>query len=473
MHPLLRRTWEFIESRNLIVPGEAVLLSISAGKDSVVLAHMLHALRDRIPCVLGAFHLNHLTRGDESDGDEDFVAAMAGRLGIACYMRRHDFAKNPLPGRSFEEAAREVRYSLIKEIMDREGYARAALGHTRDDNRETVLMRVFSGTGVAGLRGIEAARDRIIRPLLHLESREIYNYLEDNGLSWREDSSNRNSAHARNRIRNEVLPLVRQSFPMVDSSLERLASVASDYCALLDDYASLVAPVSGPDERGRVWVAQAPLAAARELFNYVAAAIIGRHLRNVVTGAVLDEMFANLGSGRRDVTLYRNREIMVRRRFCDGEAFLVFSPAEETGPGQWSHEVPQPGSGPAMVRVPELDAAFALEVVSPEFFAARAGDDRYVFLDAESVHGGIVIRNRRKGDSMVVSCGTKKLKDLLIEKKLDSEEKMTVPLLTIGSEIAAFMPGLMDLGGNRVSEKYRVTSDSKKVLALYRVKKEL
>ncbi len=208
------------------LPGPGPLLvAVSGGGDSVALLHILHRLAPRRGWRLLVGHVDHGLRPD-SHADAGFVERLARELGLACRVER---VRARRPGLSPEEAARLARREALLE-MAREAEARIiALAHTADDQAETVLARVLSGTGPTGLAGMRTLSPPFWRPLLHTRRRQLRDYLRRRGLSWREDPSNRQLGPLRNRIRHRLLPLARELVnPRAEEALCRLAQLCAD-----------------------------------------------------------------------------------------------------------------------------------------------------------------------------------------------------------------------------------------------------
>lgn len=204
-------------------------MGVSGGPDSVCLVHILFQMKNDWGLVLYLAHLNHKLRGEESEEDALFVKELAERLKVPfCYGEvdvREEIKKR---GLSEEEGARLLRYEFFFQTAEKLGIKKIALGHTRDDQVETVLMRLIKGAGLLGLRGIPHLREEkgffIIRPLLGIWREEIISYLEKEKIGYRMDKSNLSSLHLRNRIRNELIPyLVKDYNPQIKEILANTA----------------------------------------------------------------------------------------------------------------------------------------------------------------------------------------------------------------------------------------------------------
>jgi tRNA(Ile)-lysidine synthase len=214
--------------------GRVIVVAVSGGSDSLALLHALHGETQ-----VTAAHLNHQLRGPESDADEAFVAAFCQQHAIPFHVQKLPVAvKAAEAGENLESAARRLRYDWLLQVARQVRANHVATGHTLNDQAETVLFNLLRGTGLRGLRGIAATRDlatgiKVIRPLLTVTRQDVLEYLAGHGLQAREDSSNLDLRYTRNRIRHQLLPLLREQFnPAVDQCLARLAEQAAE---MLDD----------------------------------------------------------------------------------------------------------------------------------------------------------------------------------------------------------------------------------------------
>lgn len=236
-HPFVGKVGQHL--RRLGVGPGAMVVAVSGGPDSVALLRALVALRHEDELVI--VHVNHQLRGAESDADEEFVRNLHARLEaegarrLSLHFRRTATAEAARNERAnLEAVARDVRYECLCHVAAETGARWIATGHTADDQAETVLHRLLRGTGLKGLRGIAPRRPltnsvELVRPLLGLRRSDVLAYLDDVGQGYRTDSSNRDPRFTRNRIRQELLPLLAERFnPRIVEVLTRLAHQANE-----------------------------------------------------------------------------------------------------------------------------------------------------------------------------------------------------------------------------------------------------
>lgn len=219
-----------IDRHQMLREGERVLVGLSAGPDSSALLHALVLLAPRLRLHVEAAHVHHRIRGAQADRDAEAARALAERLQVPFRLERVDApAYARTHGLSLEAAARSLRLEALERLAAERGCGRVALGHTADDQAETVLMWVLRGTGLAGLAGIPPVRGVFVRPLLAVWRRDVLAYCQAAGLTPVEDETNRSLRFFRNRIRLEVLPYLESRVrPGVREALTRLAAIALD-----------------------------------------------------------------------------------------------------------------------------------------------------------------------------------------------------------------------------------------------------
>lgn len=238
-----------IQEHNLIAAGDTVILGLSGGPDSLCLLHILADLRRSMDFELRALHLNHLMRGEAAKEDAAFLSEECKALQVPLSVEICNvYKKAEEEGISPEEAGRKARHAALQRQRANffsfcgaktDGRVLIALAHNRDDQAETVLMRLLRGTGIHGLAGMEYMRDDgVIRPLLDTPRSEIEAYCEKKGLAPRFDSTNADTYYTRNKLRLSVLPLLEKEFnPNLKETLVRLAASAREDDALLEKLA--------------------------------------------------------------------------------------------------------------------------------------------------------------------------------------------------------------------------------------------
>ena len=229
------------------IENKKIILALSGGIDSMVLSDLL--LQAKTDFVVA--HCNFHLRGEESDGDEQFVRDYASRNGLTIYVKHFEtetYAKEH--GISIEMAARDLRYAWFEELRQQLGYDYIAVAHHADDQLETFFINLLRGAGIRGLKGMQPVNGPIIRPLLNISRAEIQQYAEEHHLQWREDHTNAETLYLRNKIRHELLPVIdsisKEGRASILKSISHLASENELYRALVDEKLSqMVAPLRG------------------------------------------------------------------------------------------------------------------------------------------------------------------------------------------------------------------------------------
>mgnify|MGYP001582768649 CR=1 FL=1 len=272
---LLTHLVRTVRQQQLFVPGQHLLVAVSGGPDSVALLSLLHRLARSWRLTLTAVHCNYGLRGAESDGDESFVSTFCRERHLSLVIHRPRLAKRRQRS-SLQAAARDARYDFMKQLAHEVGADCIAVGHTANDQAETLLMWMLRGAGMAGLVGMPYAReDRIIRPLLAATREEVLAYLEHEGLTYRRDSSNEKPLYHRNRIRKELLPVITQLAPAAVRVLQRQADLLREDEQYLEQVTNkLVRALVSHDSRGvqrvdRQAVIELPVALQRRLVRAI------------------------------------------------------------------------------------------------------------------------------------------------------------------------------------------------------------
>jgi tRNA(Ile)-lysidine synthase len=427
-------------------PG-LILLGLSGGADSVALLHALVALRERFGYRLAAAHLNHRIRGAESDRDEAFVRELCSANAIELAVGH---AEGLEPAWSnLEERARDQRLDFLRRTTDRLGADYLALAHQANDQAETVLMRLLRGAGAAGLGVMaEAGPGKIIRPMLSGERREILDYLRAIGAGFVTDSTNASREILRNRVRNELIPMLERDYsPGLGKRLVELAAEMRSLNGLLDELAEA-------ELRRRLTGEEAlDLTGVAELHPALAAAVLRAFVR------------------RRAGTLRR-----VGRAHVEALRHLCRAPSPSGTadlPGGWRAEreyqvlrlrrpvASKPTGFAAGIKldgemcVREAGFIFRGRVLSESHPAMPSSLFEALF-DSDRIGSGLMARNFRRGDRIrpLGVEGSRKVKDVFIDHKIPRSERVSYPLVTAGDEIV-WIPGLVRGDGALVTETTR------------------
>ena len=458
---LLHRMARTVRSRDLFQPGEHFLVAVSGGPDSVALLSLLHRLRASWRLSLTAAHFNYGLRGEESDGDQEFVTALCRYLEVPLVTRRLDVRRRTR-GSSLQAAARDLRYRALAEIAEQCGADRIAVGHTADDQAETMLLWMLRGAGLTGLAGMPAARDgKIIRPLYDSTRKEVLAYLGRSGLSYRQDSSNEKLLYARNRIRHELLPLLKRLVPSSVQALCRSADLCREDDRYLDAHlASLCeghvrqAP-DGSWVTERAFVRQLPRSLQRRLIRDLlrrcdpVQRAAGARMVEQIVHAVMRKgtLQRTMKSGRLLVTELEVRCVPSRREVLQDKN-TVPTPMVLVAPSQvvWA------GTGQT-IQV-QQQARKQVDDVKP-------GPARIV-VDAERVSAPLIVRPWQPGDRFQpqgMHGRSKKLQDFFTDLKIPIAARRRIP-------VVAAPEGIVWIVGYRQDERWVVTAETRHCLVL-------
>ncbi len=237
---MLEKVLNTIKKYNLIENGDRLVLGVSGGPDSICMLNILNDIRNdkklHMEFDIIVAHVNHLIR-DEAKDDEIFVKNFCEKIGVQFYSKSIDIQKIANNNKiGTEEAGRNARYEFFDEILEKTNSNKIAIAHNKNDKVETMIMNVLRGSGIAGLRGIETIKDnKYIRPLIECERFEIEQYCKDNKIDARIDRTNFQNIYTRNKIRNVVIPYIKDEFnPNIIQTMDRLSQLIKEEDEYLD-----------------------------------------------------------------------------------------------------------------------------------------------------------------------------------------------------------------------------------------------
>lgn len=469
---LLSRFRAYIQKHNLFHARDRLLLAVSGGVDSVVLCEL---------CRLAGYdfiiaHCNFQLRGEESMRDENFVKHLGAGYGVEVLVKRFDtqsYARDH--SCSIQVAARELRYGWFREILAKadlsaglfeataQGFpyvkpAYLVTAHHADDNIETVLMNFFKGTGLAGLRGILPKQGNIVRPLLFATKESIKQFAAENTLQWVEDSSNAEDAYTRNYIRHNLVPVIREIYPQVESnlsaSIERFRDIEILYRQKIEDTLKKLVEKRGEELHIPIVKLQKTQAAGAVVYELIQP--FG------FTSKQVDEVLHLLESETGKYVVSSTHRILKNRNW------LIIAPLRSMEISQLVIEESEPN-----VCFPGGQLRFTKEEINKAkyFTAAETGeilpkvpystDNNIALLDARDIEFPLILRKWKPGDYFY-PLGMRKKKKLarfFIDQKLSATDKERVWVLEMDKKIIWVV-------GMRIDDRFKITEGTKQALKI-------
>jgi len=469
---LLRTVEKTVSTYGMLKPKDSVVVGVSGGPDSVALLHVLLTLASRFSLRLGVAHLNHCLRQKDSDKDAEFVASLAGKFDLPCYVHKEDVRKYQIENKlSLEEAARRVRYTFFNSVSETNRFNKIALGHHCDDNAELILMNLFRGSGPQGISGIPPVRDgKIIRPLINLKRSEIIDYLDAKGLKYVLDTSNWETRYLRNRIRLHLIPLLKESYnPKIIETLNRLAAIIGSEEKWIEDIIFPLFEKTALSVQDDIVSFSVPrlkeinISAQRRIIRKAIARIKGDLRR--ITFSHIDSIISLLESG----PAYKNLDFPDRIRIQRNRDVLIFS-KEKNALRDLNVKYGQAEKIAFEYKIAKPEPIFIKEIGAHMKFSEmdienlsdfRRTGQHAGFFDKDALSFPLVLRNFQPGDRFkpLGMAGTQKVKKFFIDKKVPKTERTRCPILLSRGKIVWVV-------GHRIDESVKVTPSTRNVLKM-------
>lgn len=425
-----------IHSELRVYAHDKVLLAVSGGVDSMVMAHLFVRAGYRI----GVAHVNYGLRDEDAGMDQSLVEQWASAHSVPFHLYKVDREEYSREG-SVQMIARDLRYTFFEQLRAGEGYDVVATAHNLNDNIETVLFALAKGCGLRGLTGIPSQAAYVIRPMLFASKEEIYHYAEANHVSWREDRTNAEDKYSRNLIRNQVVPLLRKINPSLEKtlgrSIQRFKGAASSI-------ANQARQLVQREENGTIYVqlgllpeGESALSLLEEVLNpYEASIFVVLDLHRAIQAGESGKLFS---TPTFDINLDRSQLIIRRKSDTLGELLI-----------ESSHEQGKLG---------ESIYTWQIRPVGEKYDFRKPG---CAYLDADLVSWPMKVRQWRQGDVFLpygMNGKKKKVSDLMIDLKIPVLLKSRVQVVESAGEIAWVV-------GYRVDHRFRITDNTRSVLQL-------
>ena len=444
---MLEQFQAYINRYNLIAEGDKVILALSGGIDSMVLADLL--LKAKVEFV--AAHCNFHLRGNESDGDDWFVRKFAENRGIQCFVKHFETEKYAVKyGISIEMAARDLRYAWFEQLRQQLGYDKIAVAHHADDQAETFFINLLRGAGLNGLKGMKPQNGVIIRPLLWASREQIRKYAVENHIVWREDHTNVESVYLRNRIRNQLLPVFDELQPKARQSLykslEHLSAENELYRSLLKEKLAQIVEREGEIQRlpySKIIKAEVPEPVEGPTSSFQ---LLFEWLRQF--GFNTDQchfIYDAIGTG-------------IGNQYCSpthcvviGRDNLQLSEIKEKTDDEIQIKV-----GEKEVLLP-LHLCFSKLEKTADFIINKSSD--VAQLDSDKLRFPLALRHWRHGDRFcpLGMKGSKLLSDFFVDQKFTEYQKQNVWLLVSADGVILWVVGY------RIDDRFKIVNDTKTV----------
>jgi tRNA(Ile)-lysidine synthase len=457
---LEKRVLRYVNARRILSAGERVVVAVSGGPDSTTLLLILSHLATDIGVTLVAAHFDHMIRSRaEARADADFVRALCDEAGVDLRSGRADVrARAKKRKESLEEAARIERYQFLVAEAARADASAVGVGHTLDDRAETVLLHILRGAGLDGLAAMPPRSawplgdgPDVARPLLELRREDTVRYCRESGVEPRNDPTNDLPIATRNRVRHELLPVMRSFNPRIEEALVRLAEAAATDAEALERAADQAWETLAEPGVGEVRFDPAALGAlpqaitarllqrATDILSPGSSAEAG-HIAGITAGLGKPRLRLSLPGDLQGVT--RGRRLIIRHAKA-----AVHRPIEEQ---------PLPAGG----RAEAGDWSFTIKVLDgPAVQKAASPSEAYI--DRAALVGSLRVRSRRPGDRLrpLGLGGTKKVQDILVDAKVPAEDRDQVPI--IEDDV-----GIVWVVGHCIDERVAVTPRTARMIGL-------
>ena len=449
-----------IKRENLIEKNDKILIALSGGPDSICLLDIMIKLKDEYNLTLYAAHLNHRIRGIDAQEDSLFCQKICKKNNVTFFVKNIDIPELAVQqSRGVEEVARDVRYDMFFDIKNKLGINKIAVAHNLDDQAETMLMKMFRGSGIQGLRGIDYKRkDGIIRPLLDIYKSQINEYCDVNNLNPRIDKTNFESDYSRNKVRLDLIPYIENNYcENIKQILSRTANVIRDDYNYIEkvskEHYELLVKNKSADEI----ILDLPLlkntdtAIQKRVIRLAILDIMG-NLNNIENVHIVDSLSLLEKSDGKFINLPKNLKAYIKN-----EDYIITTKNQENEEITYQYNIEINGK----TVVNEIGLTVTTSVLPAKDSLALPVSKYIKVFDYDKIVGSLYVRSRKIGDKLspIGLTGTKKIKDILINKKIPADTKYMFPIISDDEQILWLL-------GYRISENYKIDDNTQRVIRI-------
>lgn len=436
---IIKKVRETIQKYGLIKNGERVLVAVSGGPDSMALLNLLFKIKEDLGFKIAVATFNHMIR-KESNSEVKFVEEFTKKLGIKFFKGGANIrAISEKTKRSIENTAREERFKFLFKVKEKEGFDKIALGHNLDDLAETILINIFKGCGISGLSGIKPLSfGGIIHPIIGVERKEIEEYLIKNKIPYMLDLSNFSLNYLRNKIRYQLIPLIKSVFPEATKQLFRLSLIATAEDNFLDSISKKeLEVIKNNDSYSLTLAKKLPLILKRRVIKEI--------LEDEANFERVERFINFIESSKRRINIAQDT-------FVEKDTSCFWF--EKKSPFTIEHESIINIPGKTFIKEAKITLTAYISTELPSV------DNFIVAFDLDKLKLPLKIRFRKEGDKIELDKGSKKIQDLFIDLKVRKDERYKTPIIVDRDDRILWVVGI------RRSTLFKIKKDTKNKLIL-------
>lgn len=456
MSKLFEKILKTIQNQKLIKKNDKIVIAVSGGGDSTALLHILYNLKKTYNLEIHILHINHLIRGKESHLDAEFVKEAACNFNLPFHYYEINVPEFKIKHKlSLEEAARISRQKIYSEVLKLTGAEKLALGHTLDDQAETIIMRLLRGAGGEGLKAMSAKNGDVIRPLIEIKKKEILNFLKEKKVRYRLDKSNLKKDFTRNKIRLDLIPKLKKEY---NPNLEKILFQTSQAIGLDNEYlnqeASLAFNKISKILNGSIFI-------KKKVAEKLHPAILVRVFKvaiNTLQKDLKDIGYTHYQALKNLITAQTGKKIILPGGIeaCAAYDNIIISRTKNKILKKTFKSRKLKINGATYLE--EINLTFYSKILKEKPDSLKCNPCK-IYADLDKCGGEIIIRSRNKGDRFcpLGLKGNKKIKKLMIDSKIPHDRRDIIPILEAKKKI-------LWVAGLRMDERFKVRDESKKIL---------